>query len=136
MTKPPQGVTFIPTGGPVPPRGWSNFCSQSDAQTMVANLNAAPAIVALGITFGAPYVDAEQNLAYMVQNPQQPDQMWATQGTDNQGRLIIVDPLGSFIDRQKYPSPFLDRNPDTSLGGPTIKVLDLGYTVELYWGRP
>lgn len=135
MTKPPQGVIFTPTHGPVPPRAWGNFCSLSDAQTMVATLNAAPAIVQLGLKFGVPFVDPEQDLAYQVEDPQQPDQIWGTQGNDSMGRLIIVDPIGSFIDRQKYPTAEDIFNSDGSRGGNNIYVKDLGYTVELAWGK-
>jgi hypothetical protein len=140
MTTYPTGVKKIEYDGPlqtmvrVPARDWPNFCTLSAAQTMVALLNSQTAIKNLSLTFGAPTVDPEQASDYTVRDPQQPVQMWTTQGTDNLGRVIIVDPLGSFIDRETYPSADEDvLNPDGTRGGKNIVVVDLGYTVELAW---
>lgn len=118
----------------VPARDWGNFCTLSAAQTMVALLNTQPAIMNLGITFAPPTVDPEQSSDYTVEDAAQPVQMWMTQGTDKNGNLNIVDPLGSFIDRETYPNELDVYNPDGTRGGKQIVVVNLGYTIELAWG--
>jgi hypothetical protein len=120
MTTPPAGVfkkIYPPNGGLylaiTGPTDWANFCDLGTATAMAEGINGAN----LGITMNlTPYIDYEETLGYYISNPSGP-RMYAIQGMMQDGTPIYADPVGSFADRQANPNPFLDRNPDTSLGG-------------------
>jgi hypothetical protein len=143
MLTPPNGVFKInyPAGGgtylsAVPQREWGNFCQEGDAAALQATLNAQ---TNLGLALGAPFVDPEQSLGYVLATAGQPCQLWALTGTltpPGGGTPVPfwIDPVGSFLDRQTNPDPFLDRNPDTSLGGPVIALRNYGSASAPVWG--
>jgi hypothetical protein len=141
MLTPPAGVfkkIYPPQGGVIlqetTPTDWSNFCNANDANALAAELNTQFAGV---LSFPSPaYVDYEETLGYLVMNPSGP-RMYTLVGTYLvDGSPYWISPVGSFLDRKVNPNPFLDRNPDSSLGGPNIKLQVIAPGIEqLYWGK-
>lgn len=140
MTTSPAGVfkkVYPPNGGVTlqntTPTDWANFCNVGDATALAAEINAKFG-TELVIT-PTPFVDQEETLGYLVLNPSGP-RMYALSGTLSDGTPFYIDPVGSFLDREANPNPFLDRNSDTSLGGTNIILQQVapGVTV-LRWGK-
>ena len=128
---PPQGGVILATTGP---SDWSNFCNVGDATALAAELNAQFSGV---LSFpNPPFVDSEEALGYVVLNTGGP-RMYDLLGTYlPDGSPYWVSPVGSFLDRKTNPNPFLDRNPDTSLGGSNIKLTAVAPGVEiLSWSK-
>lgn len=138
--QPPVGVfkkVYPPQGGiilqAVPEREWTRFSNSGDAVGLAEAINAAlPGQLTMSLT---PYIDAEESLGYYILNPGGV-RMYAISGTLADGTPFYVDTVGEFLDRKANPNPFLDRNPDTSLGGPNLVLQQIapGFTT-LRWGK-
>lgn len=64
---------------------------------------------------------------------------WGIKGTytDPSGSASQVwESAASLFDRQSHPNPFVDRNPDGTVGGPNIKITQVAPgLVQLSWGK-
>lgn len=132
MLTQPSAQIFTPGIGfnLVPEHIWKYFSSKADATVMLERIKAlAPdAVLYDGLRefgIGVMYLDADTKI-------------WTIKGAIVSGdkSLVVWENAGWLFDRMTYPNIFVDRNPDSTLGGPELKYTDVdGATAQLSWGK-
>lgn len=108
---------------------WQFFCDTDAAQGMLQKVKA--------LVHDAKIVDGNDTffgggLTYKSDRVR----AWFVQGTVVEGKSVykVDEALGALLDREKTPNPFVDTNPDTSLGGTKLRLNKIGEeNMELSW---
>ncbi len=124
-TQPPvmyQAGTF---SFPLPPNLWQFFCDKPDAEVVLA---AVKRVVA-----DATLVDGTADLFMPAMSLSDPIKIWEIRGT--YGGANVAEWAGALFDRMKDPNGWVDKNPDSTVGGDQIHVTTYGQYAELSWRK-
>jgi hypothetical protein len=132
MLKQPLVMQFVPGLGPtlVLESLWGFFSTRDQAEAILPKVRAVvpdAEIYDSASEFGQPFMYLDQVT-----------RLWAFRGKAPFGdvSLNIKEAAGWLFDRQEKPQPFVDTNPDTSLGGPFLAVSNVGNGFgQLHWQK-
>lgn len=127
MTNPPVQYTMPGTtqGGPLPQNLWRYYCHKAQADAVLSKVKS---VVPNAMVTNDPYlfIGGASSLV--------PDvDIWRIVGTYNGGD--VNEFAGDLFDRMQVPNVWVDKNPDSSVGGDQIHVQQYGQYTELSWRK-
>lgn len=125
QTQPPVVYQAGAATFPLPQNLWMYFSNKVDAETVLARVKS--------VVLDAALVDGTQDL-FMPATSLDPDvKIWEIKGTYNGSN--VAEWAGALFDRMTTPNVWVDKNPDSTVGGDQIHVTQYGQYAELSWRK-
>lgn len=149
----PIDASLFQAPGPINSGIWDCICTQASAQTLIPKISA---FTEGSITGTNPAGGSPVSMSAVTLTPKDTNIPWrfvsfdptihvwvATASITYNGISYPVEfTLADVLNREQYPNPFTDRNPDTSLGGPNLYLTLVDNTAnggsvgfDLRWGK-